>query len=154
MSQKVSHQEIMEVLQDTAHKYGAKKMAAEIGKAPSTLYAEINPYQYKASDDDRVPRHKLGLEDAMAIMDISGDYAALHRMCAAHGFEARLVGADPVMDGAAYAELARVMEEVGIFAGELVQGLADGRLSREERLALFGKAEDISKALAPFKAIG
>ncbi len=152
MSQKVSHQEIMEALQGTAHKYGAKMMAAEIGKAPSTFYAEINPYQYRSSDDDK-PRHKLGLEDAMLIMQVSGDYAALHLMCAAHGFEARPVGAEPVEVGRAYAELGRVVEEVGGFARELVQGLEDDHLTHAERVALFEKVKRIRQALAPFLAV-
>lgn len=137
--------EIAEALQKAATDFGKQEMAVRLDKAPSTFYNEMNPY---------CDRAKLGVGDAMSIMGITGDLTALHLMCTAFGLEARPVGAEPVVDEAALARLAQVVDNVGALAGELVQGIADGRLSREERLALFEKAKGISQSLAPFLVVG
>lgn len=148
MEQKVSHQEILESLQKVAQAYGTKRMAADLGKAPVTLYGELNPY----SDD--TSRHKLGLQDAMNIMSITGDYEPLHLMCTACGFTMNRLGCEPVVAIVAYQGLSEVMSEVGELAKALQNGLADGHLSHPERVEIARQAQDITHALAPFLAVG
>ncbi len=147
MTEKVSHQEIIEVLQGTAQRYGTKRMAADLGKAPATLYGELNPYHDDSS------RHKLGLEDAMAIMSITEDYDALHRLCAAHGFTMQPVGVEPVAASCAYQHLVALVSEFGDLADALQAALLDGDLSHGERVTLAKEAQDIIDALMPFVAL-
>lgn len=70
---------IVEALQKAAHASGMKVIAAELNKAPSTLYAELNPYPDTS-------KAKLGLFDALEVMRITGDYTALDLILAELGF--------------------------------------------------------------------
>ncbi len=54
--------------------YSIKYLAAELNKAPSTLYDELNPMP----SADRTA--KLGLEDAVRIMEIIGDTTPLQHI--------------------------------------------------------------------------
>lgn len=154
MRQKVSHQNIVEALQASAHEYGVELLAEKIRKAKSTLYAELNPYQYLDRDETGRAPHKLGLQDAMNIMAITGDYEPLHLMCTACGFTMNRLGCEPVVAIVAYQGLSEVMTEVGELAKVLQSGLADGHLSHPERVEIARQAKDITHALAPFLAVG
>jgi hypothetical protein len=66
-----------------------KQLAAELNKAPSTLYNELNPYPHDGSTA------KLGLEDAIRIMDLIGDYTPLNFITHHCGYTLRQSSHDP-----------------------------------------------------------
>lgn len=71
---------IIEAIQAPAQQYGIKRLAGELNKAPSTVYSELNPWGDRS-------KAKLGLEDALEIMRLTGDYTALHLAADQHGFK-------------------------------------------------------------------
>ena len=60
---------VIEAVQQAAQAYGIRRVAAALDKAPSTIYSELNPW------GDR-QKAKLGLEDAAAIAELTGDVTA------------------------------------------------------------------------------
>ena len=65
----VQHPSIIEKTQQAAQSYGIKALAAELNRAPSTVYSELNPW------GDRT-KAKLGVEDWISIMQATGDFSA------------------------------------------------------------------------------
>lgn len=79
---------IIEAIQKACHSYGVKKIAAELDKQPSTLYGELNPWGGEKA--------KLGLDDAIEIIRITGDATVLSLIAAELGY--RLVSKNPHPD--------------------------------------------------------
>lgn len=71
-------QSVVEKIQAPAHAYGVKRLAAELNKAPSTVYSELNPWGDRS-------KFKLGLEDALEIMSLMRDFSGLVEACAQLG---------------------------------------------------------------------
>lgn len=64
---------LIEALQRAAQKKGMKDVAGELDLSPSTLYAMLNPYGDRSVS-------KMGIENALAIMEYTGDKTALSIM--------------------------------------------------------------------------
>lgn len=62
---------------------GFKGVAADLDKRPSTLYDELNPAPEKSGQG------KLGVEDALEIMEMTGDSRPLEYMATRLGFTLR-----------------------------------------------------------------
>lgn len=63
-----------------ASQYTMETLAARLDKRPSSLYAELNPYPSETCTA------KLGLEDAVKLMEITGDYTPLMQIADHFGF--------------------------------------------------------------------
>jgi hypothetical protein len=144
MSATFTHGKVLEALQAAAQQYGMKRLAADLNKAPGTLYNELNPF-----GGDRA---KLGLEDAVKIMQLTGSHDALRLICGGLGHDPHPVCGEPVAESGAYEQLASVVTGVGRLADGLKDFLEDGKLDKAERLALFELAVSIHDQLAPFMA--
>lgn len=70
---------IIEALQKSAQHFGLKSLAPLLDKRPSTLYGELSPYAEPG-------KSKLGLDDALEIMRLTGDHTALVLIAAAFGY--------------------------------------------------------------------
>lgn len=64
----IQNEAIIEAFQRAAQAFGIKELAAALDKAPSTLYAELNPWGDRS-------KSKLGLEDAIVHSELTGDTA-------------------------------------------------------------------------------
>jgi hypothetical protein len=62
--------EIIEAIQAAVHKYGVKELASKMDMAPSTLYQKVNPWGERSIS-------KIGLEEFLEIISITGDRVAL-----------------------------------------------------------------------------
>lgn len=104
----IRNRSIIEAIQEAAHGYGLKALAPMLDKRPSTLYAELDPW----GDPGKA---KLGLDDGLEIMRITGDYTGLELAAAAHGF--RLFPMNAAPDKATVAEeLADDTQKIGVWA--------------------------------------
>ncbi|MDO5536400.1 MAG: phage regulatory CII family protein [Desulfovibrionaceae bacterium] len=74
--------EVVAAVQKAAQAWGIERLAVELGMRPSSLYNALNP----RADRSVV---KLGLEQAMQIMEITGDTTALELMAARLGLVTR-----------------------------------------------------------------
>lgn len=86
---------IIEAVREAARNYpgGVKAMAAEMDMAASSLGNLLNPY----ADRQTV---KLGLEQALYIMSVTGDITALHLMASKLGYHLIPTQAEPDHDSA------------------------------------------------------
>lgn len=99
---------VMEVLSEEARAFGIKRLAPELDKEPSTLYAELNPY----GDQSKA---KLSFDDAVEIMRLIRSVTALELASSSLGF--RLVRVDAVPDKPTVAEeLADDTQNLGVWA--------------------------------------
>jgi hypothetical protein len=85
----VQNPSVIERVQLAAQGYGIKRIAAELNKAPSTVYSELNPWGDRS-------KAKLGFEDAIEIMRLTGDYTPLVEAAASLGLA--VVTESPVPD--------------------------------------------------------
>ena len=100
---------VIEAVQQAAQAYGIRRVAAALDKAPSTIYSELNPW------GDR-QKFKLGLEDAAAIAELTGDVTAFALIASELGY--RLVPKTSAPDKETVAEeLVQDMQEMGRWAG-------------------------------------
>ena len=114
---------------------GAEALAPRLGKRANSLSAEVTPNPVLGSHGR--PAAKLGLLEAMAIMQMANDHRVLHAMAAELGYLniplPQVLDEDEDSDAATAAQrlgdLAREFAEV---MGAAVAGLADGRLSDRE----------------------
>ena len=132
---------LVEHLQQAASRHGVKELACELNKAPSSLYAELNPYDTQG---------KLGLCDAAGIMSLTGDHTALEMLAGMLGYRLVPVDGDPVQAETAYPTLAGVMAQAGELAIRLRDAMADGEISPLERAQLCEVAMHVMRALEPF----
>lgn len=79
---------IIEALQKSAQHFGLKALAPLLDKRPSTLYGELSPYAEQG-------KAKLGLDDALEIMRLTGDHTALMLIAAAFGYRLEAAHACP-----------------------------------------------------------
>lgn len=142
---RVQKPDVIEAIQSAAQAHGMRTIAAALNKAPSTAYAELNPW------GDRT-QAKLGLEDAVEIMAMTGDVSGLELIAAHLGFRLVPINSPAVEEETAYPVLGRVMESAGDLAAKLRASLDDGKLDRKERLELFETAAAIVQSLEPFTA--
>ena len=70
---------VIEAVQQAAQAYGIRRVAAALDKAPSTIYSKLNPW------GDR-QKAKLGLEDAAAIAELTGDVTAFALIASELGY--------------------------------------------------------------------
>jgi hypothetical protein len=120
---------------------GAQALAPMLGKAPGTLSNEVNP---------DVTTHKLGVEDAVAVMLAAGDFQL------ADAIEAELGRvATPMPDFADVSDMelldawADWHRDTGETAGAIKAALADGRIDRQELDAIKKEVfEDFQRELA------
>lgn len=70
---------IIEAIQQAAQRRGIKAVAAHLDKRPSTLYGELSPWPEPG-------KAKLGLDDALEIMRLTGDHSGLVLMAQALGY--------------------------------------------------------------------
>lgn len=118
--------DIRDAAYHTVHDYpgGASALALRLGKSCTTLNHEVKPPAGSSA--------KLGLLDAVKIMEMSGDHRVMHAIAARLGqmviplpqLDADSPGANHLADVAR--EFAEVMQEVAL-------GAADGRISDNER---------------------
>ena len=108
---------VIEKVQQAAQAYGIKLVAAALNKAPSTVYSELNPW------GDRT-KSKLGFEDALEIMRLTGDYSALVKACADAGLVVVLAMPTPDKDSIEK-EKADDVKSLGLFHEAIANG-ADG----------------------------
>lgn len=87
----MKEQRLTAVVQRAAQvsKMTTKQLAAELDKAPSTLYQQLNPYDTNG---------RLGLEEAHDIMLMVGDMSLVRAMAVDFGCRVELMDAEP--DGA------------------------------------------------------
>lgn len=140
---RVQKPEVIEAIQRAAQERGVKLIAAELNKAPSTIYAELNPWGDRAVA-------KLGLEDGLEIMRLTGDVTALELAAREQGYRLVPIDGDPVQAETAYPTLATVMAQAGDLAIRLRDAMSDGELSARERAELCEAAGNVMKALEPF----
>ncbi len=67
--------------------WSIEHLAAKLDKAPSTLYAELNPWGDTT--------HKLGLQDAICILDCIRDYTPLQIISHHCGYSVKEQGREP-----------------------------------------------------------
>lgn len=105
---KIQSESIIEEFQKAAQKYGIKKLAGEMDKAPSTLYAELNPWGDRS-------KSKLGLEDAVRMALLTGDLRGFELAAAALGCTLYRREVNPSRE-TAFEELAEDSIDFGEFA--------------------------------------
>lgn len=116
----VQNPSVIEAVQQAAQAYGIRRVAAALDKAPSTIYSELNPW------GDR-QKAKLGLEDAAAIAELTGDVTAFALIANSLGYH--LVPKTAMPDKETVAEeLVQDMQELGHWADVC----ADLKASRAE----------------------
>lgn len=115
--------DIRDAVYRTAHAYpgGAQAMALRLGKAPAALRQELLG----------VPTHKLGLETAVQIAELAGDYQALHVWAAATGHVAIAVP-DAGRGGDILGMLLDKQRASGDLAATVREALADGVITARE----------------------
>lgn len=93
-----TQEHIIEAVQHAAQQYGkgepvsgVRKMAAEMDMSPSSLGNALNPYADRSSA-------KLGLEQALFIMERTGDTSALELMASHFGFTLQRLHPEPDHD--------------------------------------------------------
>lgn len=125
----VQYPDIIKAIQDPAHRYGVERLAAHFDRRPSAIYSVLNPW------GDRSVA-KLGLEDAVEIMRLTGDIGGLEVMAAALGCTVRRVDGEP--DGRDMAEeCAQGFEAVARF----LTAARSGRTSYSGLMAMLAEAQ-------------
>lgn len=111
----------------TVHDYpgGSASLAPRLGKTPSTLCHEVALVKAPGSTA------KLGVEDAMKIVDMTGDHRIVHAIALrAGGMFVPLAGMDiEVQDASHLAEVAREFAELMMV---VAQSVSDGVISDNE----------------------
>lgn len=141
---------LFELLQEAAQGYqhgGLRGMAEELGKGYSTLANELNP--------NNIERHKLGLQDAIRIMELTGDLRPLERISSRLGQVMVNIPADLPDQTDALKSLAEMAKESGEAITALSAALADGELTRAERKEIATEAWEAARAfLAVYQNLG
>ncbi len=119
---------------------GIEILAAHLGKSDSTLRSELVPSQGPDSP------HKLGFDDALAIMYLSGDVTPLHRFLARLDCNIVPKRLEPQGIGR-FTSALRLLEKGGEYASCLADVLADGKITDEEWVSL-GKIVDHIETIA------
>lgn len=117
---------VRDALYHTVHDYdgGAEALAQRLGKRGTSLCHEVRPPAGSAA--------KAGVEDAMRIMEITGDFRALHAMNARLGHIAMPL---PNLDGApesTITHLAAMSKEFNDVVQAAAVSAADGVISDNE----------------------
>jgi hypothetical protein len=111
----------------TVHDYpgGSAALAPRMGKTPSTLCHEVAPRQMPGSTA------KLGLLDAVALMEMTGDHRIMHAVAQRLGgmFVPLASVDDEARDASHLADLAREFAHV---VEAVASSLADGRITDNE----------------------
>jgi len=123
---------IMEAVQKAAHDHGIERLAALFDRKPSTLYSELN---YHLNEQRNA---KLGLLDAVRIMQATGDHAGLHAIAAALGYTCTKIAAEPALEPGNTSHV-RVMDAVVQFLAADAQG--------EDYVRLHAKLESATSAM-------
>lgn len=78
MGREVKNSAVIEALSDAVRAYGVKRIAAEFGRTPASIYGELNPYgdQTKA---------KVSFDDAIEMIRLTGDTMPLKLAAASLG---------------------------------------------------------------------
>lgn len=110
------------------------ELAAHLGVAASTLYAQVNPYGGTT--------HKLGADDAEKIADRLGDYTPYIEFLQARGFvvsraDAAIARLD---EGNIWPKMASLATCLGQIADAIKKGMEDGALTRAELMVIFEAA--------------
>jgi hypothetical protein len=125
----------------TVHDYpgGAPSLAPRIGIAsPRVLDNKVNPNS---------EHHKLTLDEAVRMIDMTGDLRILHAIAERAGqLVIPLVPFDGVSDLALLETFTRLMKEIGEFSGVFHDALADGTLSRAEVDRMRAELRDVGRA--------
>lgn len=103
--------------------HGTAALAARMGLGVSSLLHKVSP---------TYPTAHASPEEAVEIMEVTGDHGALHAMAARLGY---VLLPTPAVDvtHAPIAALADSVREFGEFVAEASTALADGRVSDNER---------------------
>ena len=128
---------VIEAIQRAAQDHGLKALAPLLDKKPSTLYAELNPWAEPG-------KAKLGFDDALEIMRITGDFSGLDLAAATLGFRLCLMEANPDKNTVAE-ELADVMQELGTLARVCMQPDATEAAVHLVAAALHGEIDEAEK---------
>ncbi len=123
---------------------GIEILAAHLGKSDSTLRSELVPSQGPDSP------HKLGFDDALAVMYLSGDVTPLHRFLAR--LDQNIVPKRLEPDSGRFAAALRLLEKGGEYASCLADVLADGKITDEEWARLEQIADHIETITAIINA--
>lgn len=101
-------------------------IAEGLGKAESTLYAELNGTRGA----------KLGLQDALNIMRMIGDYRPLHSWGGYFGFSLVKMGSSQDSCGDIVNEAMDIQVALGPFVAAVRECVADGKITEVERKVL------------------
>lgn len=129
---------VIDAAYSTVHDYpgGAEALGPRLGKRGTSLSAEVRPRQpvvHALDDGAAASGAKLGLLDALKVMQMTADYRMLYSMAAElHHFPPVPM---PELEGSelpcAYA-VSRVAAEFGLLMSEVAEDLRDGSVSDNE----------------------
>lgn len=121
-----------------AYPGGAEALAPRVGMTPGVLRNKANPN----SDT-----HRTAIEEASAIMGVSGDFQILHALAAEHGFVC--LRADDVGDCTAPVLdlILGAQAKEGTLSQTLLAALSDGVITPNELGAISGAAVDVQAAV-------
>ena len=128
---------VRDALYHTVHDYdgGAEALAQRLGKRGTSLCHEVRPPAGSAA--------KAGVEDALRIMEITGDHRALHAINARLGYMATRL---PNLDGAAettISHLAAMSSEFNDVVQAAALSAADGVITDNELQQLQRQAGEL-----------
>lgn len=95
-----------------------KMLAAELDKAPSTLYQQLNPYDFNG---------RLGVEDAHDIMKMVGSISLVEAMAADFNCRVECMDAKPDGEDMRHEQL-QAYEAVGLFIQAVDKGFSSKEL--------------------------
>lgn len=116
---------------------GSESLAPRIGMSPAILRNKVNPNN---------TTHRLALDEASAIMAVSGDHQILHALAAEHGYVCM-----PTNSGGQTASVLALILSTQAKEGDLSRtlhdALADGTISRNELNAISAAAMAVQAAV-------
>lgn len=129
---------IIEAVQKAAQAHGIKAVAAHLDKRPSTLYGELSPWPEPG-------KAKLGLDDALEIMRLSGDHTALALMAESLGYRLESVRVTPdhddirdeMLDDTSRVGLFHTLMREGAAVPVVVQACHDAHRELDETLTTY-----------------
>lgn len=134
--------DVLDAAHATAHGYpgGAEALAIRMGKAPGALRQELLGK----------PTHKLGLRDAAAMIDLTGDHRIIHALCAQVGMVAIPVDANGARGGDLLGMLLDQHAATGDMAAAVRAAVADGVVTANE---LSDIADRVADKIAGLQAV-
>ncbi len=137
-------EEEAEALACAARAVGVEVLAAHLDKRPGSLLNELTLSHSPETG------HKLGFDDALSLMMVSGDFTSLHIFLRRLDFNV-VPRRQPPSDARFHAVL-RLLEKSGEYASCLADVLADGKITDEEWAQLGKITHDIENIVSVINA--